>query len=679
VATSRIADSVGRVLGGRYRLTRPLGTGASSHVYVAEDVNLRRRVAIKVLHPALAGDAAFLKRFRAEAQVVASLRHPNVLTVFDWGEDDGSPYLVMELLEGGSLRSLLDRGALLSPAQAASVGAEAARALEYAHRRGLVHRDIKPANLIFDELGRVRVADFGLARALAEATWTEPAGAVVGTARYAAPEQARGQKLDSRADVYALAVVLVEATTGTVPFAADTTIGTLMARVETPLPVPESTGPLRPVLEAAGTVEPSGRLDAGGLVRALDEVAAHLPPPAPLPLASPLAAGSPEWDEASPTEFPGKTRLFDIAAAEGPPNHTGAGDGYPPPARGGGLAPMVEPQSTGAPSAMPESRGSVPAAGGDAARGAGERESPTVPRRRRWGRVAAAVIAAVVLLAGGVTAYAAESGLLRPSHPVPALVGDTRAQAAASLAGVHLRLAIAGEAYSARTPAGNVLSQTPSTGRVKEGSTVRVVLSRGPAPFPVPGVTGKPVAAATAILRAAHLVVPAPQYTTHMTVPKGYVISQVPAAGEVLPGESVTLTVSLGKPMVAVPALSGAQLHSYAAAQAALANPSVGLVPTEAQVYSDTVPPGQVVGTIPPAGTSVTVGSSVTVQISKGPQLFPVPPVRGFSVTYAAQVLGNAGFQVNSVSGNPLSPATGTYPAQGTMLRKGSSVTIITS
>src|SRR5579859_7765257 len=239
MATSRIADSVGRVLGDRYRLTRPLGTGASAHVFVAEDVTLRRRVAIKLLHPALAGDEGFLRRFRREAQAVASLRHPNILRVYDWGEDHGSPYLVMELLEGGSLRSMLDRGALLSPAQAAAVGADAARALDYAHRHGLVHRDIKPANLLFDDEGRVSVADFGLARALAEATWTEPMGAVVGTARYASPELFRGEHLDSKADVYSLALVLVEAMTGQVPFVADTAFGTLMARVGRSLEVSE--------------------------------------------------------------------------------------------------------------------------------------------------------------------------------------------------------------------------------------------------------------------------------------------------------------------------------------------------------------------------------------------------------------------------------------------------------
>ncbi len=174
-------------------------------------------------------------RFRAEARVAASLRHPNILQVYDWGYDDGAPYLVMELLEGGSLRALLDRGHLLSPAQAAGLGADVARALDYAHRRGLVHRDIKPANLIFDDEGRITVADFGLARALAEASWTEPVGAVVGTARYAAPEAVRGESLDTRADVYSLALVLIEAITGSVPFVADTTLATLLGRVEKPI------------------------------------------------------------------------------------------------------------------------------------------------------------------------------------------------------------------------------------------------------------------------------------------------------------------------------------------------------------------------------------------------------------------------------------------------------------
>src|SRR5438105_8812944 len=220
------SDLPGRVLAGRYLLHGAIGTGASGRVYVADDQRLRRRVAVKVLHSALSDDAAFLRRFRAEAQLAASLRHSNIVTVYDWGEDE-VPFMVLELLEGGSLRSVLDRGTQLTVAQAARVGRDVASALEYAHARDVLHRDVKPANLLFDEHGVVRVADFGLARALAEASWTEPAGAVVGTARYAAPEQGSGAPLDGRADLYALGLVIVESVTGSVPLVADALRGTI--------------------------------------------------------------------------------------------------------------------------------------------------------------------------------------------------------------------------------------------------------------------------------------------------------------------------------------------------------------------------------------------------------------------------------------------------------------------
>ena len=201
VTTPRLADRVGRVLGGRFRLVSPIGSGASAHVFLAHDVVLGRRVAVKVLHPALAGDVPFLRRFRAEAQAAATLNHPHITQIFDWGEDDDGPYLVLEYLGGGSLRDMLDAGHRLSPAQAAAVGAQAADALDYAHRRGLVHRDVKPANFLFEEEGRLRIADFGLARALSEAAWTEPIGAMLGTARYASPEQVEGRRVDGRAAV----------------------------------------------------------------------------------------------------------------------------------------------------------------------------------------------------------------------------------------------------------------------------------------------------------------------------------------------------------------------------------------------------------------------------------------------------------------------------------------------
>ncbi len=282
-----ISDSIGRVLGKRYRLLSALGTGASAHVFLAEDVSLQRHVAVKVLQPGLASDEAFLKRFGAEARSVASLNHPHVLRVFDWGEDTDGPYLVLEYLGGGSLRDLLDRGVRLSHSQAANLGTEVAQGLAYAHARGLVHRDIKPANLLFDEEGRVRVADFGVARALAEAAWTEPVGSMVGTARYISPEAAEGKQVDGRADVYSLALVLYEAVSGEVPFTAETTLGTVMARVGAPLPPHASLGPLDDVLARAAAPDPGSRLDAAGLAARLGALASALPAPEPLPLVPP--------------------------------------------------------------------------------------------------------------------------------------------------------------------------------------------------------------------------------------------------------------------------------------------------------------------------------------------------------------------------------------------------------
>ena len=284
MVTSTGNDLAGRVLADRYRLLVPIGTGASGRVYAAEDIRLRRRVAVKVLHSALAEDAGFLRRFRAEAQVAASLHHPNIMAVYDWGEDE-QPFMVVELLEGGSLRAMLDRGNLLTTSQAARIGRDVADALDYAHSRGIVHRDVKPANLLFDEHGRVRIADFGLARALAEASWTEPAGAVFGTARYASPEQARGVQLDARSDLYSLALVLVEAVTGHIPFAADTTLGTLAARTQQPIVAPPEMGPLQAVVERSGQIEPDDRYpDAATMEAALADVIEALPRPEPLVL-----------------------------------------------------------------------------------------------------------------------------------------------------------------------------------------------------------------------------------------------------------------------------------------------------------------------------------------------------------------------------------------------------------
>jgi len=305
----------GALLGNRYLLLRPIGQGASASVYLAEDQSLRREVAVKVLRTGLAHDDAFRKRFRAEAVAVAGLNNPHILRVFDWGEADGDAWLVTEFLAGGSLRGRLDELGRLEVADAVAIGAQAADGLAYAHARGFVHRDVKPANLLFDDAGRVRIADFGVARALAEAQWTEPSEGLIGTVRYSSPEQAQGHHVDGKADVYSLALVLYECVTGEVPFVADTQVATLHARIGATIPFHPALGELHDVLSLASDPIPAQRLSAAELLTALNAIGRdldpdHVPPsrpqsaigftpPSAEELTGPHRAGGRSWPSSS--------------------------------------------------------------------------------------------------------------------------------------------------------------------------------------------------------------------------------------------------------------------------------------------------------------------------------------------------------------------------------------------
>ena len=281
--TTTSAAAPGDELGGRYRLIRNIGRGGSATVFEALDTSLERHVAVKVLHTALSHDPAFLERFRSEARAAAALSHPNVMAVHDWGEDQ-VPFLVMELFDGGSMRAMLDKDVVLSPSQAIQTGLDACRGLNYAHGEGLVHRDITPANLMFGLDGRLHIADFGLAKALAESGWTDPGKDLVGTARYASPEQAQGLRLTGASDVYSLGLILVEGLSGSVPFSADTMLGTLTARVESDVPIPDVPEKLGDVLRAMTQRDPELRPTANQAGIALLKAAEGLPRPSALPL-----------------------------------------------------------------------------------------------------------------------------------------------------------------------------------------------------------------------------------------------------------------------------------------------------------------------------------------------------------------------------------------------------------
>jgi serine/threonine protein kinase/beta-lactam-binding protein with PASTA domain len=678
VASTRIADHLGRVLGGRYRLLAPIGTGASAHVFLADDVRLRRRVAVKILHPALADDEAFLRRFRAEARAAAALNHPHVMAVFDWGEEADGPYLVSEYLGGGSLRAVLDRGHRLSPSQALMVGLEAGKALAYAHGRGLVHRDIKPANLLFDEEGRLRIADFGLARALAEAAWTEPVGAVLGTARYASPEQVKGVPVDGKADVYSLAIVLVEAVTGRVPFAAETTVATLVGRLDKPLEAPPELGPLGPVVARAGRPDPKERLDAMAFAAALQAVAPELPKPEPLALAGPAT-----FD------------MNHLAALEGDPTDLGT---VPktvaaPPLVTPAPAPVeavtqitptpvlaaADPTPTSIiarpePAPAPKKRASR--------RGAEQAEvtailvSPKGRRRRRWPWV---VLLLIALLGGGGTGtYLLVAGDQIPSHPLPDVTKLDRGTAEGALKAIRFQVVVDEQFVDATTP-GQILEQRPKAGvdtkgkpvTLKEGKTVTLVVSKGPPPTPIPDLTNLAEDKATAeIVKVGHVVGKVEKLFDE-SVAAGIVMDWAPKGTSPPKGATVDLKVSAGPAPRVVPTLAG---KSYEAATAALE--AIGLRAARApdQYNDDDDTKGKVVGASPSQGTSTTRGTVVTLTVSAGrPE---VPSLNGLTVADAEAKLATVGLKLDSKFGPTGGKVFLSTPGAGTKVKPGSSVDV---
>jgi eukaryotic-like serine/threonine-protein kinase len=643
--TSGVADLTGRVLAGRYRLVAPLGTGASGRVYAAWDVRLQRKVAVKVLHAALADDAGFLRRFGAEAQMAASLHHPNVVAVYDWGEDE-TPFMVLELLEGGSLRSLLDRGDRLTPAQAAAVGRQVAAGLDYAHARGLVHRDVKPANLLFDEHGTARVADFGLARALAEASWTEPAGAVLGTARYAAPEQVRGL-VDARSDVYSLALVLVEAVTGAVPFSADTSLATLLARVERHLEAPPELDALAPVLERAGQADPAGRYpDARSFGAALTDAARELPAPDPIPLPGP---GMVDFDP-HPTEI--------RSAPEQPAS--------PAPAPLGPLpSVLASPLPVSPPSAPPEQPLVAIPVFGPAAQPPVAKPRQTA---RRPQRVVPIVVLVVLLLAAGTAAFAAASAT-GPQARVPNLVGSNEktARETAKQAGVGVRT----KTVPSDDPLGTVVGQNPAPGtRLAAHHAVTLQLSEGPPPVDLPKVTGETEARARAALDSAGFVI-STGHRIDENISAGQVVEQQPSAAQAPPGSEIHLVISDGPAPVEVPNVVG---KTYDDAVKTLTAKRFKV--TRQDEYSDTVPAGQVMRHDPVKGAEAPRDSTVTVVVSRGPDLVTVGDYRGMTVEDAVIALEQAGLQADVVGYRPFRRVKQQDPPEGTRVRRNETVTL---
>ncbi len=704
------------MLGGRYQLMAPVGVGTSSRVYLAMDTQLRRRVAVKLLHESLAEDPAFLRRFRAEARAAGALSHQNIVSVFDWGEDDAFgavvPYLVTEYLGGGSLQDILNGPVPLTISQTLMIGLEAARALAHAHQRGLVHRDVKPGNLLFGESGRLRLADFGLARALAEASWTEPAGAVVGTARYISPEQALGRRVDGRSDVYSLALVLVECLTGQVPFTSDTTAGTLALRTQSDLVLDSSLGSLRSVLEHAGRLDPENRPDAASFELALLAAAEELPRPEPLPLVHTLGNGEEtsqlfiaheieilgldqEGDESSVTgsgptaadsttdggadnEFP--TDRDDSPKVLAHPDPVVVSQPAPPasdrqPRFAEAVGADTEAQMLAA--ALPQSLGPVePLVAGDG-------NKPKRSRRRPSGRMArlALVLVLLALVGGGAATW--WFFIRVPTHDVPTFVGRTVADATRSAERLGFKVDSSTEDRKDGTRPGEVLAQTPAAGTVlSEGEKVALTVSLGPTLTTLPPVAGTTRDEAVAALGAAGLVVGTEKTAHDEEVPAGKVISVAPSPGQdpltaqnQLPKESsVDLIVSQGpKPRVVPGGLVGSSAEK---ARAALEAVQLKAVITKA--YDEKVPVGAIVSSSVATGAELNRGDEVGLVVSQGPAPVAVPDVRWVSGLVASERLEKAGFTVDGIEGPPSGMVLQTDPTPGELRQRGSAVRIFT-
>ncbi|HEY7105213.1 MAG TPA: Stk1 family PASTA domain-containing Ser/Thr kinase [Acidimicrobiia bacterium] len=608
--------TVARVFANRYEIRTQIGRGGMADVYLARDRLLNRRVAVKVLSPAFAADPAFVERFRREAQAAASLNHPNIVSVYDSGEEDGVSFIVMEYVNGQTLRELLRRVGPIPPNDAAHIAADIADALEFAHRNGVVHRDVKPGNVLITPEGAVKVTDFGIARAESSDTLTKT-GNVLGTATYFSPEQAQGLGLDGRSDVYSLGVVLYEMLTGTPPFIADSPVSVAYKHVrEEPVP---------PSRVKRGI---PGALDRIVLTAMAKDVTERYPS------AQALRADLLRYERGRPLVGVPATAIASGVA----PTLVTADDG-------GGGAP-VAPTPAPAPAAAPR-------------------------RKRQWG-AALSVAVAFGLLVALIVVLLVQSDFgvksaSKPTREVLAVVGQQYDVAAQSLQ--DQGFAVKRVEEPSDQDANQVLRQDPVEGaKLRDGGTVTLYVSA--TTVPMPDVIGKSKDDAMAVLQAARIV-PVFTETESADQPPGTVLSTSVAAGAPVVKVAPYVGVTISKlPMVAVPDVSNLDVYG---ALAALQQAGLKGAAQPRNVSSDTVPVGKVVGSDPPAGTQVDPGSEVTVLVSTGPSTRPLPNVVGAQRTDAQNAITALGCSVR-VSSQPGPPTSKDVvltqsPAAGTQLR----------
>ena len=521
---------IGSVLGGRYRLVELLGQGGMATIYRARDAQLDRDVAVKLLRPEFGRDPDFLARFRDEAKAAASLSHPNIVAVFDFGEEAAGPYIVMELIDGQDLAAILRENGPLPPRQAARVCAEVAKALHAAHVRGIVHRDVKPSNILVGRDGRVKVADFGIARALNESQLTLP-GMTMGSVHYFSPEQARGETATQASDIYSLGIVLYEALTGQRPFSGDGAAAVALARLTTTPPRPGALRagvppPLDQIVQRAMALEPVNRYaSAASMASALEGWLSE--PGAGSAAAGAAAAGA-------------VVGAATVASAAARPNAVP----YPPDAYARAVPPVAPVSTRGTPPPPPPLDGEGDEGG----------SSPWAWVAGLLGLLILVVVGFLVfqmLTGGGGKPGPSESASPSASAAVvtvPKFVDLTLVDAQAAADALGITLTITGTVERTDIPADIILTQDPAEGgTVAEGGEVRVTVSRGKVAVAVPDIRAKPRNEALQLIVSNSLTVGTETSVFDPTAPVGTVVAQSPAPGIIVaPGTAVDYSVSKG-------------------------------------------------------------------------------------------------------------------------------------
>ncbi|MCA0143619.1 Stk1 family PASTA domain-containing Ser/Thr kinase [Blastococcus sp. LR1] len=649
---------VGLLLEGRYRLEERLARGGMSTVYAATDLRLHKTVAVKVMAEHLAHDPTFVDRFTREARAAAMLSHPNVVGVSDQGSDQGLVFLVMELVRGRTLRDLLSARGRLTVAEAFAVLEPVLGGLTAAHRAGIVHRDIKPENVLIGVDGVVKVADFGLARAVVGTGQTSQTGGVlIGTVAYLSPEQLERGRADARSDIYAAGIVLYEMLTGHPPFGGDTPLAVAYQHVHHDVPAPSAEVPGLPwavdeLVARTTRRDPAGRpIDAGAFLAELDDVRRDLGiDPVPVPTGQSAGPGT-----LRPTNRPTRPRPGDRHPSDPGTKVLGGR-----PARGGSTS-MLPGMGAG-PTTDVQGRRPGPA-----------RPRPGVPDhiRKRRARLAIAVVALLAVTAGAIGWWFGEGRWTS----TPDLVGSEQAAAIDLLQNAGLDPDCCEEVWSEDVPAGTVMSTEPAAGaEVIRSTDVRLVVSKGKERYTVsPDLVSLPVEQVETQLEDLPLQVTRGQDYDN-EIPPGHVIRFDPAAGtELKRDQVVTVVVSQGRAPVAVPDVTG-QSPEQATKNLQDLGFTVERVPDG---RSAAVDKGEVMAIDPgPAAGRIPFGSTVKIQVSAGVPLVAVPDVVGRSGDEATAILKAAGLKVEATRffGNSVLRQS---PAAGEEVEQGTSVTIL--